>query len=49
MSYMDRQQQAKNTDEYIASFPADIQAVLTQVRATIRAAAPEAVEAIKTR
>lgn len=33
-------------DEYIAAFPHDVQAVLRQVRATIRAAAPEAEEAI---
>jgi len=33
-------------DEYIAAFPADVQAVLRQVRATIRAAAPEAEETI---
>jgi uncharacterized protein YdhG (YjbR/CyaY superfamily) len=34
-------------DEYIANFPPDVQAVLEQVRATIRAAAPQAEEAIK--
>jgi uncharacterized protein YdhG (YjbR/CyaY superfamily) len=33
-------------DEYIATFPDDVQAVLAQVRATIRAAAPDAVETI---
>ncbi|HEX9068589.1 MAG TPA: DUF1801 domain-containing protein [Ktedonobacterales bacterium] len=33
-------------DEYIATFPADIQALLQAVRATIREAAPEAKERI---
>lgn len=33
-------------DEYIATFPKDIQAMLEAVRATIKAAAPEAVETI---
>lgn len=33
-------------DEYIAGFPDDVQAVLQQIRAEIRAAAPEAVETI---
>ncbi|HEY9089682.1 MAG TPA: DUF1801 domain-containing protein [Anaerolineaceae bacterium] len=33
-------------DEYIAGFPADIQAKLQQMRAVIHAAAPEATEAI---
>jgi uncharacterized protein YdhG (YjbR/CyaY superfamily) len=33
-------------DEYIATFPAEIQALLESVRATIRAAAPEAEEKI---
>ena len=33
-------------DEYIATFPAEVQAVLQKVRETIRAAAPEATEAI---
>lgn len=37
----------KNIDEYIATFPKDIQAILGKVRATIRKAAPEADEAIK--
>ncbi len=36
-------------DEYIALFPADVQEKLEKVRATIRAAAPEAEEAIKYR
>lgn len=34
-------------DDYIAQFPPAVQALLTQVRATIRAAAPEATETIK--
>lgn len=34
-------------DAYIAGFPAEVQAVLQQVRATVRAAAPKATEAIK--
>jgi len=33
-------------DEYIAAFPEDIQALLNAMRATIRAAAPEAAERI---
>lgn len=37
---------AKDIDEYIAHFPDDIQAILQKVRATIRAAAPEATETI---
>lgn len=37
----------KNIDEYIAAFPPDVQRILKQMRATIRKAAPGAVEAIK--
>lgn len=33
-------------DEYIATFPEDIQRILQELRATIRAAAPEATERI---
>ena len=33
-------------DEYIASFPAEIQSILQAVRSTIQRAAPEAVEKI---
>lgn len=33
-------------DEYIAAFPADVQAVLERVRATVRKAAPKAEETI---
>ena len=36
----------QNVDEYIATFPADIQAILQQIRLTIHEAAPGAVEAI---
>ena len=36
----------KDIDEYISGFPEDIQAILEELRATIREAAPEAVEAI---
>jgi uncharacterized protein YdhG (YjbR/CyaY superfamily) len=39
--------QLETIDEYIAGFPLEIQAVLEQIRATIRAAAPDATEAIK--
>jgi uncharacterized protein YdhG (YjbR/CyaY superfamily) len=37
----------KDIDSYIASFPQKTQELLTQVRTTIRQAAPEAQEAIK--
>jgi uncharacterized protein YdhG (YjbR/CyaY superfamily) len=37
----------KSIDEYIAGFPADVQAILGQIRSTIREAAPDAVETIK--
>lgn len=36
----------KTVDEYIASFPQDIRALLDQMRKTIRNAAPEAEESI---
>lgn len=36
----------KSIDEYIAGFPGDIQALLQQIRLTIREAAPQAEEAI---
>jgi len=35
-----------NIDEYISTFPGDIQAILQKVRLTIREAAPQAQEAI---
>jgi uncharacterized protein YdhG (YjbR/CyaY superfamily) len=38
--------QFKTIDEYIASFPEDVQAVLEELRGTIRKAAPEAEEKI---
>jgi uncharacterized protein YdhG (YjbR/CyaY superfamily) len=37
---------AKDIDEYISKFPAEIQAILQEVRETIRRAAPEAKETI---
>jgi uncharacterized protein YdhG (YjbR/CyaY superfamily) len=40
---------AKDIDEYIAGFPADAQRVMTQIRATIRKAAPGAEETISYR
>jgi len=36
-----------NIDDYIAGFPRDVQAILEQIRATVRRAAPDAEEAIK--
>jgi uncharacterized protein YdhG (YjbR/CyaY superfamily) len=38
--------EAKNIDGYIAQFPSEVQQVLRNVRATIRAAAPNAQEVI---
>jgi uncharacterized protein YdhG (YjbR/CyaY superfamily) len=38
--------QYENIDEYIKSFPANIQQILQQIRQTIRKAAPEVVETI---
>lgn len=40
---------ASNIDEYIAAFPADVQAILQKVRATIREVAPQATEKISYR
>jgi uncharacterized protein YdhG (YjbR/CyaY superfamily) len=37
---------SRSIDEYIAAFPKDIQAILEELRATIRAAAPDAEERI---
>src|SRR5262245_56745398 len=37
----------KDIDDYIATFPKDIQAKLQKIRATIKKAAPKAEEAIK--
>lgn len=39
-------EQAKNIDEYIAGYPADVQQLLQTIRATIHNAAPDAEEAI---
>ena len=36
----------KNIDEYIATFPDDVQKILERIRATIQKAAPDAQEAI---
>lgn len=43
---MAESQGSKDVDEYIATFPAEIQLVLEKVRQTIRDAAPEAEETI---
>lgn len=40
---------ARDIDEYIAGFDADVRAILEQLRTSIRKAAPEATEAIKYR
>jgi uncharacterized protein YdhG (YjbR/CyaY superfamily) len=40
------QPKPRTIDEYIAGFPSDIQEILEKVRATIREAAPDAVETI---
>jgi uncharacterized protein YdhG (YjbR/CyaY superfamily) len=40
------QKAAKNVDEYIAQFPAEIRKLLEQMRATIRKTVPDAVETI---
>lgn len=37
---------AKNIDEYIAAYPADVQALLQTMRSTIHQAAPDAEEAM---
>ena len=42
----DQQTGFRSIDEYIAAFPEDVQALLQAVRATIHAAAPDAVERI---
>jgi len=39
--------QAETIDQYIASFPKEIQTILEEIRANIRKAAPDAQEAIK--
>jgi uncharacterized protein YdhG (YjbR/CyaY superfamily) len=37
----------KDIDEYIATFPQDVQTILEKIRATVHQAAPEAKETIK--
>src|SRR5439155_11537782 len=39
----------KNTEEYIAGFPTDVQRILREIRSIIRTAAPDAEETIKYR
>jgi uncharacterized protein YdhG (YjbR/CyaY superfamily) len=44
---MDKEKQKPATiDDYIAQYPADVQAILGEIRAVIHAAAPQAVERI---
>src|SRR5215470_4559573 len=43
---MAKPKKPKGIDGYISQFPADVQAILEQLRATIRHAAPEATETI---
>ena len=43
---MDTSNSYNTIDEYIATFPADVQKILKEVRAVIKAAAPEASEKI---
>ena len=43
---MPKPQKPKDIDSYISQFPADVQAILQKVRATIRQAAPDAKEVI---
>lgn len=40
-------QTPKTVDDYIAGFPANVQAILQQIRQTLKQAVPEASEAIK--
>lgn len=40
------QSSSKNIDEYISLFPADVKAILEEIRSTIRKAAPDAQETI---
>jgi uncharacterized protein YdhG (YjbR/CyaY superfamily) len=46
---MAKPQASKDIDGYISQFPADVQAILEQVRSTIRHAAPEAKETLSYR
>ena len=41
-----KQKLAQSIDEYISSFPENVQVLLCQLRATIKAVAPQAIEAI---
>jgi uncharacterized protein YdhG (YjbR/CyaY superfamily) len=41
-----RKKEFRTIDEYIKTFPEDVQIILEEIRQTIRKAAPEAVEAI---
>ena len=43
---MTNKKQFKTIDEYIKTFPEDVQGILEKMRQTIKKAAPEAVEAI---
>jgi len=43
---MESKSTAKSTDEYIGEFPPEVQKVLEEMRAIIRAAAPDATETI---
>lgn len=43
---MTSRRQFKTVDEYIKTYPKDVQSILEEVRLTIQKAAPEAVEAI---
>jgi uncharacterized protein YdhG (YjbR/CyaY superfamily) len=43
---MAKPKKAKDIDDYISQFPADVQAILLKVRETIRLAAPEGKETI---
>ncbi|MFI5449458.1 MAG: iron chaperone [Candidatus Bathyarchaeia archaeon] len=43
---MQSRERFKTIDEYIKTFPTDVQSILERMRQTIRKAAPEAVEAI---
>jgi uncharacterized protein YdhG (YjbR/CyaY superfamily) len=46
---MPKRPKPKNVDEYIASFPSDVQEILERIRRTIRNAAPRAEETISYR
>jgi uncharacterized protein YdhG (YjbR/CyaY superfamily) len=46
---MSKQNQPATIDEYIAAAPAEVQSILKKIRATIRAAAPDAKEVISYR